>query len=916
MDSKRADSWTWSRVSGVLIRVSRFIVESNVFRTLTGVLTLYALFGDDCRLSFTEKPADIVFDWLVCTCFVVFAAEVFLSCLGQDDYWGSFFFVLDLISTATLIMDVTAVQDYMYAEDSDDMQSARTSRAARIGTKAGRAVRILRLIRVIKLYKALFHMKKQKRPAADPDLGDWDEAEEVEDDEAAASSGQESQVSTQLSARMTQRTIILVLSMLVFLPLLKEEAFNPTAGHSGADEVLRTFRKLLANSTSEALRRTYEDALLRYVYLHGWYQSHAPSACTSTMYCASWYYSHAWWLGVASKDGAYLDAASRNASLRLATVEAFDASAAGGGVFGRLPAQAQALLAQPWVDTCNTGSYATVGLSLLSRAVAGYNDQLLRCPNDLRPQEKEKYSPLMLTEGEFENLHFAFYFDKRKFIKTSSNMNMVLTVFICIVLLVSSVMLSTDANVLILAPIDSIMQRLEALRKDPLASVKMADEEFKRDEIRALARAARAKRSLRARFRTFTGMQQEEQQETQTVTMKKEEMLETAVLEKTIIKLGTLLALGFGQAGSKIVSDSIGGASSAKVSVMNSGNRVSCVIGNVRLRDFSTANVVLQRSVTTFVNQVAEIVHGAVDEFLGSINRNNGEFFLVIWQNSLDSEEQEPTETSSERFLADASVMAFVRILGAVHSSPVLARYRQHPGLQQRLGSRCRVNISFGLHYGWAYQGALGSEYKIDAAYVSPHVSVTSHIESATRTYWVPLLLSQKVVELCSEDMVELLRQVDKVRVRGYHEPLELYSFDLDYASLEVAHEASFDVTWNRKQRYRMRKILEKDRELKLTSDTSFSSLLKSYAAHPFAREFYVMRKAYSEMFLGFFGMGFQNYLEGEWDVARQYLRATLNMLGFRDGPSSALLRLMDHLSSSSDRWQGFHKLDDFEDIT
>jgi hypothetical protein len=35
---------------------------------------------------------------------------------------------------------------------------------------------------------------------------------------------------------------------------------------------------------------------------------------------------------------------------------------------------------------------------------------------------------------------------------------------------------------------------------------------------------------------------------------KKEENLETDVLERTIVKIGALLALGFGEAGSKIIS--------------------------------------------------------------------------------------------------------------------------------------------------------------------------------------------------------------------------------------------------------------------------------------------------------------------------------------------------------------------------
>ena len=33
-----------------------------------------------------------------------------------------------------------------------------------------------------------------------------------------------------------------------------------------------------------------------------------------------------------------------------------------------------------------------------------------------------------------------------------------------------------------------------------------------------------------------------------------------------------------------------------------------------------------------------------------------------------------------------------------------------------------RVRMGFGIHAGWAIEGAIGSEYKIDASYISPHV--------------------------------------------------------------------------------------------------------------------------------------------------------------------------------------------------
>ena len=41
---------------------------------------------------------------------------------------------------------------------------------------------------------------------------------------------------------------------------------------------------------------------------------------------------------------------------------------------------------------------------------------------------------------------------------------------------------------------------------------------------------------------------------------KKEPVLETTMLEQTIVKIGSLLALGFGEAGSKIIAENMKGS--------------------------------------------------------------------------------------------------------------------------------------------------------------------------------------------------------------------------------------------------------------------------------------------------------------------------------------------------------------------
>jgi class 3 adenylate cyclase len=36
--------------------------------------------------------------------------------------------------------------------------------------------------------------------------------------------------------------------------------------------------------------------------------------------------------------------------------------------------------------------------------------------------------------------------------------------------------------------------------------------------------------------------------------------------------------------------------------------------------------------------------------------------------------------------------------------------------------------MGFGLHAGWAIEGAVGSTYKVDATYLSPHVNMAARL--------------------------------------------------------------------------------------------------------------------------------------------------------------------------------------------
>ena len=87
------------------------------------------------------------------------------------------------------------------------------------------------------------------------------------------------------------------------------------------------------------------------------------------------------------------------------------------------------------------------------------------------------------------------------------------------------------------------------------------------------------------------------------------------------------------------------------------------------------------------------------------------------------------------------SVISFLLLNAGLKKSNKLLKYKNHRGLNERMPNY-EVKLGLGLHIGYAIEGAIGSYYKIDASYLSPHVNMSARLEGATKTYGVPILIS------------------------------------------------------------------------------------------------------------------------------------------------------------------------------
>ena len=128
---------------------------SMKYQIFITILTVYSLFSDDFRTAAFDAKVDLGFDTLSLIVMGIFAVEIILSCLVIEGYTCSFFFWLDILSTASIIFDVNFITDdiFVSAGSGSVAQLASQSKASRAATRAVRIVKLFRVIRIIKIYK-------------------------------------------------------------------------------------------------------------------------------------------------------------------------------------------------------------------------------------------------------------------------------------------------------------------------------------------------------------------------------------------------------------------------------------------------------------------------------------------------------------------------------------------------------------------------------------------------------------------------------------------------------------------------------------------------------------------------------------------------------------------------------------------
>ena len=187
-----------------------------------------------------------------------------------------------------------------------------------------------------------------------------------------------------------------------------------------------------------------------------------------------------------------------------------------------------------------------------------------------------------------------------------------------------------------------------------------------------------------------------------------------------------------------------------------------------------------------FVNDIAQVVHTQVVQHSGSPNKNIGEAFLLVWKikrkghsHGKDGHRHRAgaNDGITEREAANGALRAAIGIIEGLQFSERIRKWPKADKIM-RHNRDFQVRLGIGLHAGWGIEGAIGSEHKIDASYLSPNVNLAARLETATHIYGVPILLSEQVLHMLSDELSSQCRLLDKVAVKGSSQPMKIYTYD------------------------------------------------------------------------------------------------------------------------------------------
>lgn len=497
-----------------------------------------------------------------------------------------------------------------------------------------------------------------------------------------------------------------------------------------------------------------------------------------------------------------------------------------------------------------------------------YEDPVIKYEDEIynfrRPSELDEYFLVGYStlDGVFE---LKVIYDTKTYEVFQSVLNIIRTIFVSFIIGIGVYLFDKDANEMILFPIERMMKIVNKMAINPMLVKTEIIEKIDDGEIN-----------------------------------------EVVLIQNSILKIGSLLMIVFGPGGSSIITKNV--EMEGDLDPIIPGRVVFGLFGFCDIRNFTDATEILQEKVMLFVNEIAEIVHRSTDKFVGASNKNIGDAFLLVWRFRPENLEiDKETDTLSiidnekeTRTIADLSLISILKSICDVEKSEKLLKYRGNKKMCEKMPNY-KVKMGFGLHAGWSIEGAIGSNHKIDVSYLSHHVNMASTLEEQTKTYGAAVLITGETVDLFNDDLKKICRRIDRVKLKGYSRPRDLYTVDI---KPEVLSPGGFGSRSNG--------ISALSEQFGSRKKSVAQYLLGEFTGCDFIHQDSDLKHSiwYNEEFSEFFKSGLDHYLEGNWELSRNDLSNAL-FINKKDYPSIYLMKEMKkHKLKAPIEWSGYTNSD------
>lgn len=128
--------------------------------------------------------------------------------------------------------------------------------------------------------------------------------------------------------------------------------------------------------------------------------------------------------------------------------------------------------------------------------------------------------------------------------------------------------------------------------------------------------------------------------------------------------------------------------------------------------------------------------------------------------------------------LAGRALISCLKILAEINRHQSVTEYRRNRRLNPRGAPPFSLQLGFGLHAGWAIEGAVGSLNKVTATYLSPHVNIAARLASSSKQFGTSILFSHSFFEVLSPYVQKFCRKLDVITVKGSTVPLGAFTYD------------------------------------------------------------------------------------------------------------------------------------------